>query len=220
MPLVLAERKIERIHIVDDDPDARQGYCYSIEDLDVEPVMHDREIPNIEDFLAGIDVCTEAVLSDYHLRKHRYSRFDGDELVAACYQAGVTSMLCTTFTDINDSLSRANLRYIPAMLKTSSPEPEEVIGALECCATELAGVFHPARKAWRTQVKVVEIDDDDTYFYVVVHAWGPNKKIKLYREHVPHEVNSVLAPGQYFYAKVNTGAERYEDLYFGDWETL
>ncbi len=219
MSLVLPDRTIERVIIVDDDKDAREGYGYSIEEAGVEFVLQNEPISSIRQFLSKIDGRRDAVLSDYHLKKHHYASTDGDELVAACYRANVPSMLCSTFTDMDVTLSKKNLRYIPALLKTSSPEPSEVIQALSTCVSELNGTFTTERKPWRTQVKIVDIVDDGKYFYAVVHAWSANQKIRIYRDDIPEEIDKRLQPGSYFHAKVNIGAEKSQHLYFESWET-
>ncbi len=219
MPLAIGDRIIERIHIVDDDPAARIGFGYSVVDTDLTPVFQDAPIMNLDDFIASIDSDTDAVLCDYHLRKRAaYAAFDGDAVIAACYRARIPGLLCTTFSDIGLTLNRHHLRFIPSLLRTSSPEPDAVIQALEVCAAEIAGAFHPKRRPWRTLVRIVEIDEDGGYFYVVIPAWSSQQKVRIDQDEIPEGIKRVLNAGQRLHAQVNIGANSFEELYFDGWE--
>lgn len=211
-------RDVSRVLIVDDEPAARDGYGYTVEDLDLKPVTALGPVGNLESFVADAKR-TGAVICDYHLKQHSYAAYNGDELVAACYGAGVPGVLCTTFTDADVTIRRDCLRYIPALLKTNSPDPEALYSGLKHCIEEMKGAFRPTRRPWRTLVRVAAIDQDGGYFHVVVPAWSPQKKIRLYNDSVPEEVQGLLEPGRRFHAEVNTGAGSDGDLFFVSWES-
>ena len=206
-------REITRVVIVDDDPAARDGYAYPVEDLGLEPVKMPGPIGTTDSFLANL-TRSDAVVCDYHLKKREYAPYDGDRLIAACYQAAVPGTLCTTFTDA--TARRDYLRYIPALLKTSSPEPESFVQAWRQCLTELRGEFDPSRRPWRTLVRVEEIDSG--YLYAVVPAWDVRKKIRIDTDGLPDEIRQQARPGTRFHAEVNIGADTHEDLFFVSWE--
>ena len=153
------------------------------------------------------------------MKQRSYAACNGDELVAECYRADIPGILCTTFTDVGITIRRDCLRYIPALLKTNSPDPEALVEGLKRCIGEMKQVFRPARRPWRTLVRVVEMDEDGRYFYVVVPAWSPWKKIRLYNDGVPGKIRRLLKPGRRFHAQVNTGASSDEDLFFVSWES-
>ena len=121
--MIIRGREINRVLIVDDEPEARDGYGYAVEDLGLEPVMVSDPVRGPEAFVAAA-APTDAVICDYHLRQRSYATCDGDQLVAACYKADIPGILCTTFTDVGITIRRDCLRYIPALLKTNSPEPD------------------------------------------------------------------------------------------------
>ena len=123
-------------------------------------------------------------------------------------------MLCTTFTDV--TARRDYLRYIPALLKTSSPEPSVFIDAWARCLRELRGDFHPSRRPWRTLVRVEEVDNG--YLYAIVPAWDVRKKIRIDSDGIPDELRRQAQPGKRFHAEVNIGAESHEELFFVSWE--
>ena len=116
----LQNRTISRALIIDDDPDARESYEYAIEELELKPHPVEGPLPDLESFIAGLQA-SDVLLCDYHLRKRSgYATCDGDRLIAECYKANVPGVLCTTFTDA--VLRRDYLRYIPGLIKDSSPE--------------------------------------------------------------------------------------------------
>ena len=219
MPLTIEEKKISRVLIVDDDLAARDGYGYPVEELDLEPIMVPGPINTPESFVAEARQSAHAVVCDYHLRKHNYASFDGDILVAECYKVGIPGILCTTFTDVDVMIRRDCLRFIPALLKTNSPEPGALVDAWRKALREMCDTFHPTRKPWRTLVRVAEVDDDGGYLYAIVPSWSPHHKIRVYMDNLPSEIHHLVKPGKRFHAQVNTGAESHEDLFFVSWES-
>lgn len=217
MPVTIHDREISRVLIVDDDPEARNGYGYPVEDLELEPVKVEGPVETVESFLIEAKQSADAVVCDYHLRKHNYAICDGDTLVAECYKAGIPGILCTTYTDVDVDIRRDYLRYIPALLRTS-PEPETLVEAWRNSLCEISGTFRPTRRPWRTLVRVDEVTDGG-YLYAIVPAWSPQQKIRLYKDSLPKEILDLVEPGKRFHAQVNIGAERHEDLFFDDWES-
>ena len=211
-------KEIRRVLIVDDEPRARDGYAYPVEELELEPIKIPGPVDTPKSFIDFVEP-SDAVVCDYHLKKHSYARCDGDELMAKCYRAGIPGMLCTSFTDVNFTIRRDCLRYIPALLKTNSPEPDEFIKAWEKCLSEMGGLFHPTRKPWRTLVRVSEVDNFRGYFYAVVPAWDSRKKVRIANDDIPKNILELSEPGKRFHAKVNIGAESHEDLFFVSWES-
>ena len=216
--MLIEGKEISRVHIVDDDPAARDSYAYPIEDLELEPIKVEGPVDRPDSFVADLRP-SDAVVCDYHLRRHSYSTCDGDELMAACYKARIPGMLGTSYTDVGVTIPRDHLRYIPALLKTNSPEPKTFVESWGKCLREFSGTFHPTRKPWRSLVRVEEVDNDLKCFYVVVSSWDVNKKIRIDRGSIPKKIRKLLQPGKRFHAKVNTGAESHEDLFFVSWES-
>ena len=211
---------IDRILIIDDDAEARKGFAYSIEDLGITPVPEAGPITHLDRFVAEVPRRAQAVMCDYRLKTTgEYSSFNGDELVAECYRHRIPGLLCTQYTDVATEMNRQLLRFIPALLRTSSPEPESIRTSLLRCQDELRGVFHPARKAWRTLVRVDDVSHDGRYCHVIVPAWNPNQAIRIYFQDIPQHVLRNLRTGMRVHAKVNIGADSFEDIYFDEWET-
>ena len=213
--MLIRDKEISRVLIVDDDPAARDSYAYPIEDLELEPVKVEGPV-DPGSFVDGVEPC-EVVVCDYHLKSRSYSSCDGDELMAACYKAGIPGMLCTAYPDV--TIRRDYRRYIPILLKTDSLHPDAFIAAWEQCLGEISGTFLPTRRPWRTLVRIEEIDKDPEYFNAIVFSWDVHKKIRVDKESVPEQIRKVLTPDMqfHFYAEVNIGADSPGDLFFDSW---
>ena len=214
--ITIQDRQIERVLIVDDEPRARDAYEYVVEDMDVTPHqvvggLHDAMNGILPEIQPG-----DVVLCDFHLKKHDYAPYNGDQVLANCFRADVPGVLCTT--DPDPWIRRDCLRYLPGIIKTGDPEPSDVHRALEKCVRELKRDFHPDRRAWRTLVRVSDIDRDQRCFYAVVPAWHVRKKIRIDNDNVPTEIQALIEPDRRFHAVVNTGTRKARDLFFDEWE--
>ena len=208
-------RAISRALIVDDDPAARDSYEYAIEELNLQPVPIEGPLDDLPSFIDKIQH-SDVLLCDYHLRKRPYASCDGDQLIAECYKAKVPGVLCTTFTDI--TLRRDRLRYIPGLIKTGSPEPDDLVRAWARCLSELDGNFEPSRRPWRTLVRIEEVDPARKFVYVIVPPWDVRRKVRIDMDSLPPPIQQRLEPDRRFHALVNTGSESHEDLFFEAWE--
>ena len=210
---------IESILVVDDDAEAREGFCYSIEELEITPVLEEGPIKNLAQFVTQVPRRAQAVLCDYRLKTSgTYSSYGGDEVVAACYRRGIPGLLCTQYTNVGVEMIRRLRRFIPSLLNTSSPTPDDIRASLHACQGELSGSFHPAREPWRTLVRVHAGPTDAGYCRVIVPAWNANQTIRLYLEDLPDMIRPRMTTGARLHAKVNIGADTFEDVYFDEWE--
>lgn len=215
--ITIDDRQIRRALIVDDEPGARDAYEYVIEDMGISPYKVEDNLHNSMHGLLSEIQPGDVILCDFHLKKRDYAPYNGDRVLANCFQANVPGVLCTTYAD--PSIRRDCLRYIPGIIKTGNPQPSDVHRALERCVRELDGDFQPDRRAWRTLVRVDDIDLDQHCFYVVIPAWNVRTKVRIYNDNVPADIRALIEPDRRFHAVVNTGAERARDLFFDDWET-
>ena len=86
--------------------------------------------------------------------------------MADCFRAGVPGVLCSSIAE--PPIRRDHLRYIPGVLRTSTPRPAELLDGWARCLRELAGDREPARRAWRTLVRIGDVDEEHRCFYAVV----------------------------------------------------
>ena len=214
--ITIQDRQIERALIVNDEPDAREAYEYVVEDMGVSPYqvvdgLHDSMSP----FLSKLQ-SADVVLCDFHLKKRDYAPFNGDKVLANCFQADIPGVLCTSFAE--PWIRRDCLRYIPGIVRTGNPQAADLIGALKRCVRELDGEFAPDRRPWRTLVRVDDIDHDRHCFYAVVPAWDVRTKVRIYNDNLPASIRALLEPDRRLHALVNTGADSSRDLFFDSWE--
>ena len=211
----LQGRQIERALIVDDDPQARDAYKYIIEDIGLQPCQVPGPLDDLSAFVDSIEP-NDVVLCDFHLKRKSYASCDGDQLTAKCFHAKVPSALCTTFEDA--PIRRDCLRYIPGLLDTGTPDPSGLRLAWQKCAQELDGRFEPARRPWRTLVRIADIDPDHRCVYVAVPAWDVDRKVPIDSDNLPQEIRDLIEPDRRFHALVNTGATNHRELFFDEWE--
>lgn len=214
--LEIGNRKIERVLIVDDDPEARDSHEYLIEDMDLTPhKVNDIHNGDLQNFFASIRR-TDAILCDFHLKKHSYAPCNGDRIVSQCFHKRIPSVLCTSIDGA--PIRRDYLRYIPGLLRKGNPNSDELRLALKKYEEELAGEPRPSRRPWRTLVRVDHVDDGRKCFYAVVPAWDTRVKIRIDFDNLPEDIVRLAKPDHRFHALVNTGAMDSEDLYFDKWE--
>ena len=214
--LTIQDRQIERALIVDDEPDAQDAYEYVVADMGIRShKITDGLHGSLNSFLSTIQ-SGDVVLCDFHLKKRNYAPCNGDQVMANCFRANVPGVLCTSVAE--PWIRRDCLRYIPGLVRTGSPQPSDLLGALERCLRELAGEFEPDRRPWRTLVRVDDIDHDQGCFYAVVPSWDVSTKVRIYNHSLPEEVQELIEPDRRFHAVVNTGALSSGDLFFDNWE--
>jgi CheY-like chemotaxis protein len=220
MPIELQDRTINRVLVVDDNQGAREAFSYPLEELGLVPVQETGPLPDtVGTFVSTLAGRADAVFCDYRLRPGNYSSYDGDELVAACYQNKVPAILCTTYSDADFMLDRRLVRFIPVLLRTGSPEPADIDRGFRQCADELQGDIPPSRRPWRALIRVHAVDRDRGFFYVVIPGWNVREKVRLALDHLPQDVRSQVEADKRLHAQVNIGSESYQDLYFYEWES-
>ncbi len=218
MAIAVAGQEINRVLILDDEPEARRSMRFALEEAGVEPVVEDGPIRSRGVFLRSVGSRADAVLSDYRLTPGNYATEQGDSFVASCIQARIPALLCTTYADTDIMINRRLMRFIPVVLRTRSPEPEQIVDGYQRCLLELSGELRPSRRPWRTLVRVHDVDGMRQYCHVVVPGWNVEQKIRVSFESIPAALRRSLKPDKRLHAKVNTGAEDSKDLFFDEWE--
>ncbi len=220
MALIIANTVIERVEIVDDDPDARDAYRYNLDDMQLIPVLADKpKYNNLSQFVSTIRSEAHAAICDYHLSTRNFATFNGGETVALLYKQKFPAILCTRFYKSDLDSLRSLLPYIPVLLTPSELEPETIEQGFRKCIEEFTGQFRPSRQPWRTLIRVEEYDASRKIMHVVIPAWDTNQTVGLQIQDVSSEIQQRILDGhEHFHAQVNLGAETYEDLYFTEWE--
>lgn len=218
MPLRVLDRTITSVAIVDDQEEARESYEDSVIDALLEPVVEVGPLGNLVEYRASLTGKADSLLCDYKLRVKNYAKFDGAELVAACYEQGYPAVLCTRFQDAQFEDIRAYRDRIPSLLDPDTLDSDALTQAFEAVVRELVEGPAPRRRPWRTQVHVVEVDDALNMVFVDLPGWHSSNVIRLKSTQLPPQVRIKLRPGYRCHAQVNIGAEETHELFFKEWE--
>ena len=217
MPINLGDREIEKVLVVDDDPEVRSSYEYTLEDVEVEPVLQVGPLPDLDAYQRSIVDEGDAALCDHHLQVANYATFDGAQLAAHCFTQGFPAILCTNWEQADIDRIRLFRDRIPVVLRQEDLTPTALVEALEVCISELDHGPNPERKPWHTPVHVLELDTDLQLIYVELPGWESDEVIKLPFAAIPSEFISHLSSDLRCYALVNIGAGRQEELFFKNW---
>lgn len=212
--------KIERVSIIDDDPTNRDGYRLQVEDAELTPVVEAGPFWTLDSCVSQVK-SSQAVLSDYKLRVKKFADFNGAELVAALYDKRKPAVLCTRYESMEMEHIRPYRSRIPALLRPDELDGDSFIAALAQCIGEFQDRFVQARKGWRAVIQIEDVRTEpgqSNTVEVSIPSWTSGIVVGLREDEFPADIRPELKEGNRLYAKVNTGAERIEELYFCDWE--
>lgn len=218
MSKIISGVEINNIQIIDDDPDVRESYAYSVEEINVSPIIANGPLPSLKKFIDQLIYKSDAAICDFQLQVKNYANFDGAHLVSQMYKKRFPAVLCTKYEQANIDEMRKYRRYIPVLLNPRELDPENLIKGFDLCIKEFDNIFTIQRKPWRTLIRVEERDLDNGDIYVIIPAWDSDQVIKLNRQDLPSELIKKLDKNIRFHALVNIGAEFNQDIYFENWE--
>ncbi|MEA0761501.1 hypothetical protein VDP59_016640 [Xanthomonas campestris pv. campestris] len=144
----------------------------------------------------------DAVLIDYNLRKGNFSTENGIVIAARLFRQMKPTVLTTVhkMADIEEGIWLG--RYVPALLNKS--RMSEIESALSRAVDELQGKIRPERKAYRTIVRVENIDQRHANLVILAH--DPHATIVVSTPELKKRLNTDITPGTRFKAEVNIGA--------------
>ena len=225
MSLMVLEKEIQRIHVIDDDPLVRDAYLETVRDMGLEGVDVCAPIKDIDSLFGSIDPYTDGIIFDYQLNSTKYSPFNGDIYGEAAYKRQIPFIISSHFTPLSLDGQK---RFIPKTISSESLEPSSLIEAFMLCIGEYKGTFVTRRQPIRTLVRIegLEKNGDSFDLNVVVPNWDPHSgvKIRVKVDRFPQAINiqeELKEKGEArVTAEVNTGAEDVTELYFSNWKTL
>ncbi|RPF25998.1 hypothetical protein [Georgenia muralis] len=214
--MTLAE--FEKVVIVDDDPNVRRAYALTVEDASLQAVQVDGPIDSLQGFVAGLEMKRAGAVCDFELGARNFAHFTGAELVSEWYKSGVPAVLCTRFEKAQLDRIRPYREWIPCLLTPSELNPDSLMESLKVVAREIAGHYRQSRTAYRTLIRVVEIDPGDAgAFLFEMPGWSTDIILRFRLADLPRDLRGQIAPGFCTHVRANLGAEKFEDLYFTDW---
>lgn len=214
--MLIANRNIEKVMIVDDDPEVAKSYesLLRVYGFDTEIVVG--PIPNTNELVRKINTKV-AVICDYNLTQRKYAGFKGAEAVRELYRAKVPSILCTRYGQAEIDDIREFREWVPVLMNPDEFEEEPLRSGIETCIREFNDEFSKDRKVYRT---VARIDDaNDQVIYVILPGWDPSQIVRVARNTLPLGIQSRITNGEIrFMVKSNIGTDDQHNLYFKDWE--
>ena len=136
---------------------------------------------------------------------------DGNAL-KPCDQAALTAVT------VSDKMPSDRKRNIAAFLPVESLDLEPIRAGFSKCVSEFNGKYMTDRKAYRTQIGVVERDNERKIVYLLLPGWNPGKRIPVSLSSVPEELRDELTPGKWYFAWANIGAKDSDEIFICGWE--
>jgi hypothetical protein len=131
-----------------------------------------------------------------------------------------------TETDINVSI-RKYRHQIPVILERDELVDLDIVAdkvnkGFEICSQEFKGIMSSARRPHRTLIHVIDITSDsgEDVAEVFVPSWNPYRAVRFPVSQIPEELLSSVKlcldrkEEAWLFARVNTGAEKADELYF------
>ena len=207
--------KIRRVAVVDDDEQARQAMAESIEDADLEPVVQSERLKSVGELVRRLTTAADAALCDHRLTPRNYAAFQGAEAVAALYRKSFPALLITAWSTEDIDNIRPYRREIPVLLRSGRLEPRTIREGITVCLKEFDNVYTRDRVSQRVLLRIEDVDP--SFAYVIIPSWDPNTGLRLPREMFPSHLGNVQR-NMRFFAAVNIGALRSEDLFLERFE--
>jgi hypothetical protein len=220
MAIMVQDREVTRVAIVDDQPESREGYGYIVENADLVPIDESGPLGSLQEYLDGqITNRADAGICDFQLSGKKYANFSGAALVAGLYKAEFPALLCTRWEKAQLAHITPYRRWIPVLLPPLDLNEESLVRGIEECLKEFAGKFHAFRRPWRAQVHFLFVDEGDPdSVFAEVPGWEIDEIVKLSIRALPEPVVANGLQDVRLRAQVNLGAGSLEELYLCDWE--
>ncbi len=215
--LILHDKPIHNIAIVDDIEDARSSMSDIVHDAGFVPFPY-TEIKeySLDQFVSRIIQDSDAAVFDHNLSVGGYANFDGAEAVADLYDKGFPAILLTQVQGYDFVKIVSNRKKIPYLIDGSKVDANQINEGLERCVRELTLDFPPDRRPYRTIVRVESIDLSESHRRVIdliIPAWATSKPVQLPYDYVYDMINVDLEIDMHLVAEVNIGAECSQDLF-------
>jgi CheY-like chemotaxis protein len=223
MSLTINNKSIERVMVVDNQPDSLDAIAYSIEEASLEPIVYTKPFTSIEDCLSRVTTQAQAAIFAHHLGPQNTVHFNGASAVAHLYQQQFPSLLVTAWAEAEVDNIRAFRQYIPVLIRSGHAQAETIQEGFKLCLSEFEQQYAPNRRSWRTILRIKEVDINQdlptqSMVYALVPAWNPHEVVRFPLSLIPEHLQPAINTDTYLFAKVNTGAEHYNELYFAEFE--
>lgn len=210
---------ISRVAVVDDNDREAQIISEIIRDAGYVPSIVVANGETVDAFAEAIRSQADAALCDHRLRYSALYRFYGADLVAQLTTSSLPAILVTQFPMDSDVSIRKWRHLIPVLLSRDDADDEHIRNGFEYCVQELSGHPSGARRRHRSLIRIIDLrsESDDDVIDAIVPSWNPHQAVRFPKSLIG-SLQDHAAPGERFFAQVNLGAEKAEDLFFCDFE--
>lgn len=214
--MIIAEKQINNVCIIDDSAEAREGWSLAVEDAKLKPILQTESVADIDEYIPYLQKF-DAIVTDHHLKTGKYFPVNGAEVVYKCYDFKIPSILVTRYDDntVIDEIRKYRSK-IPVILSQEDYDPDTLRRGLEVCINEFKGKVSEERELSRTFIRVDDVDAN--YIYLIIPGWNPHKVVSVKKDLLPMHILPQLSSKAKLFAKVNTGARDTLDLFFTSWE--
>ena len=212
-----------RIAIIDDDDEAIDIVKLELSDAGYDPFSVDQPILDIDSLVESLFRSVSGVVCDHRLSFGSNTAVSGAEIVARFYDKKIPAILVTQFVDIDyDTSIRKWRNKIPILLDRGKTSALVIKEGFEKCKQELFGELSPDRVAYRSLIRVVEIDKSrkEATVLAIIPTWNPRHVVQFPLSIIPASMRDGIQSDARLLAKTNLDAARAEDLFFIDFETI
>lgn len=218
-----------RAAIINDDENAQDIWRLHVEEAGYDAYIvkrpRGRAFASIDELAAEVEKHARFAVFDHRLAPRDFAQFSGAAIVAALYDRRTTApLLVSTYERQDaDTTIRLHRRKVPVLLSNSEfgNDPETIRACFDLCASEIWKQQLPlARRTLRTIV-AIEYRTSEADLDVVdalVPGWNTEDRVRFPVDLIAPSIRHRAQVGQRFFALVNTGAQRDEDLFFSDFE--
>ncbi len=205
------------VAIVDDDLDLAERMATDVEDAGYDAKIIALKTAQSLESMVGeiISAGIGAAICDHRLQHRAKVSFDGARLVASLYDKKIPGVLVTRFYDQDFDVSiRRERRRIPVLLHRDTADPDQISRAVSAAASEITTGVPPWRMPYRTVVRVEDVRTEDVRVVdAIIIGWNPDNIVRFPLDILPRDVHSRVVTGFRFFAEVNIGATRTEDIF-------
>jgi len=214
------------VAIVNDDEVYQDSWSLQVAEAGYEPYIVRRPVNrpfySVEELADEVERHALFAVFDHRLAPRNFAQFTGAATIAALYDRHRTAPLLVTTWERQDAETtiRLHRKKVPVLLSAQDfDDPGVIRDCLTACAREVRDRQVPSeRRPWRTAVQIEDRDDRIGVVDALIPGWNPEAKVTFPLDLIAPELRDLAVPGQVFFALVNTGAERDEDLFFSDFE--
>lgn len=212
-------KPIKTVAVVDDSDDTAKTLIHALQDGNFEPYRQEA-FDSIGALVDAILKNSDAAVCDHRLRYGGFQDISGADLAAQLVRKEHPAILVTQYLDQDADIAIRSFRpHLPVVLRREdADEPEELRNAFARCLAEIGRGRRDDRKAQKTLLEVMSIEqiNDDRVIDAFVHGWSAKDAVRFPMSLVNAADRDKIKVGDTLSAMTNVRAEEKVDLYFED----